>query len=100
MASAVTACTSPWMITRAYRPPTNGKAERVIRTLLSEWAYARAFVRSYWRTRAFDDYLIFYHSQRRRSALTCLPPASRLPAGRCRAATTKWPPTPRRKRSD
>lgn len=59
MASAVTACTSPWMITRAYRPPTNGKAERVIRTLLTEWAYARAFVRSYWRTRAFDDYLIF-----------------------------------------
>lgn len=66
--------------TRAYRPQTNGKAERVIRTLLTEWAYARAFGRSYWRTRALDDYLIFYNFQRRHSALNYLPPASRLPA--------------------
>lgn len=28
--------------TRAYRPQTKGKAERMIRTLLTEWAYARA----------------------------------------------------------
>jgi transposase InsO family protein len=26
--------------TRPYRPCTNGKAERVIQTLLREWAYA------------------------------------------------------------
>jgi transposase InsO family protein len=66
--------------TRAYRPQTNGKAERVIRTLLTEWAYARAFGRSYWRTHALDDYLRFYNFQRRHSALNYLPPASRLPA--------------------
>lgn len=66
--------------TRAYRPQTNGKAERMIRTLLAEWAYARAFGRSYWRTRALDDYLSFYNFQRRHSALNYLPPASRLPA--------------------
>ena len=29
--------------TRPYRPQTNGKAERFIRTLLDEWAYARPY---------------------------------------------------------
>ena len=29
--------------TQAYRPQTNGKAERFIRTLLTEWAYATAY---------------------------------------------------------
>jgi transposase InsO family protein len=38
--------------TRPYRPQTNGKAERFIRTLLGEWAYERAYGRSGWRTRA------------------------------------------------
>jgi transposase InsO family protein len=65
--------------TRPYRPQTNGKAERVIRTLLTEWAYARAYGRSHWRTRALADYLHFYNFHRRHSALHYLPPASRLP---------------------
>lgn len=29
--------------TRPYTPRTNGKVERVIRTLLAEWAYARPY---------------------------------------------------------
>lgn len=29
--------------TRAYRPQTNGKAERLIQTALREWAYARSY---------------------------------------------------------
>jgi transposase InsO family protein len=66
--------------TQAYRPQTNGKAERVIRTLLTEWAYARAYGRSHWRTRALDAYLHYYNFTRRHSALNYLPPASRLPA--------------------
>lgn len=38
--------------TRPYRPQTNGKAARFIRTLLAAWAYERPYGRSGWRTRA------------------------------------------------
>lgn len=65
--------------TRPYRPQTNGKAERFIRTLLTEWAYARAYGRSRWRTQALPAYLSFYNTERRHSALGGRPPASRLP---------------------
>lgn len=66
--------------TQPYRPQTNGKAERFIRTLLTEWAYATAYGRSGWRTRALHPYLSFYNYERRHSALNDHPPASRLPA--------------------
>src|SRR3990172_305418 len=33
------------IVTRPYRPQTNGKAERFIKTLLQEWAYARLYNR-------------------------------------------------------
>lgn len=65
--------------TRPYRPQTNGKAERFIRTLLAEWAYRRPYGRSLWRTRALPPYLSFYNTERRHSALSGRPPASRLP---------------------
>ena len=39
--------------TQAYRPQTNGKVERFIRTLLTEWAYATAYGRSARRTAVF-----------------------------------------------
>jgi transposase InsO family protein len=64
--------------TRPYRPQTNGKAERFIRTLLNEWAYARAYGRSGWRTRALRHYLSFYNTERRHSALGDRTPAARL----------------------
>ena len=38
--------------TRAYRPQTNGKAERFIGTMLGGWAYARPYRTSNQRTRA------------------------------------------------
>lgn len=66
--------------TQPYRPQTNGKAERFIRTLLTEWAYATAYGRSGWRTRALRPYLSYYNHDRRHSALNDQPPASRLPA--------------------
>jgi transposase InsO family protein len=65
--------------TQAYRPQTNGKAERFIRTLLTEWAYATAYGRSARRTAALPIYLTYYNFHRRHSALNDAPPASRLP---------------------
>lgn len=65
--------------TQAYRPQTNGKAERFIRTLLTEWAYATAYGRSARRTAALPTYLHYYNFHRRHSALNDASPASRLP---------------------
>ena len=64
--------------TRPYRPQTNGKAERFIRTLLHEWAYGQAFRTSAFRTAALPGYLRFYNTERRHSALNFLTPAQRL----------------------
>lgn len=64
--------------TRPYRPQTNSKAERFIRTLLTEWAYVRAYGRSHWRTRALAPYLSLYNTERRHTAIGHRPPAARL----------------------
>ena len=40
--------------TRPYRPQTNGKAERFIRTMLAGWAYGAIYGSSHERTRALD----------------------------------------------
>lgn len=64
--------------TRPYRPQTNGKAERFIRTLLHEWAYARAYGRSAFRTRGLSPYLQFYNTERPHTALGYLTPLQRL----------------------
>lgn len=64
--------------TRPYRPQTNGKAERFIRTLLTEWAYADPFPTSARRTRALFGYLRYYNTTRRHTALAYTTPAQRL----------------------
>jgi len=64
--------------TRPYRPQTNGKAERFIRTLVTEWAYAQAYRASAWRTAALPRYLSFYNTERRHTALGFTTPAQRL----------------------
>ena len=66
--------------TRPYRPQTNGKAERFIRTLLAEWAYAQAYRTSGWRTAALPRYLRYYNTVRRHTALGFTTPADRLAA--------------------
>jgi transposase InsO family protein len=63
--------------TRPYRPQTNGKAERFIRTLLSGWAYGAIYRSSAERTIALDGWLCHYDHRRRHSALGHQPPATR-----------------------
>lgn len=64
--------------TRPYRPCTNGKAERVIQTLLREWAYARPYRRSRDRTRALRVWLDYYNRWRPHGSLAGDTPLSRL----------------------
>jgi transposase InsO family protein len=63
--------------TRPYRPQTNGKAERFIRTMLAGWAYGPIYGSSHERTRALDGWLWHYNHRRRHSALGHQPPVSR-----------------------
>ena len=64
--------------TRPYRPQTNGKAERFIRTLPGGWAYGAIYRSSAERTRALDGWLWHYNHHRRHSALGHKPPIARL----------------------
>ncbi len=63
--------------TRPYRPQTNGKAERFIRTLIEGWAYNAIYSSSQERTRTLDGWLWHYNHQRRHSALGHQPPVTR-----------------------
>lgn len=66
--------------TKPRHPWTNGKAERMNRTLLTEWAYARAWTTNNDRTTALDTYLDYYNTHRGHTALNGNPPISRLAA--------------------
>jgi transposase InsO family protein len=63
---------------RPYRPQTNGKAERFIRTLLAGWAYGAIYRNSTERAAALDGWLWHYNHYRRHSALGHKPPIARL----------------------
>jgi len=63
--------------TRPYRPQTNGKAERFIRTMLNGWAYGAVYGSSRERTAALDGWLWHYNHRRRHSALGHQPPVHR-----------------------
>jgi transposase InsO family protein len=65
-------------LTRGYRPQTNGKAERFIRTMLAEWAYVRLYRSNEQRLKALPAWIDFYNSHRPHTALGGLPPSSRL----------------------
>jgi transposase InsO family protein len=73
-----------WQLKRRFTKPgcpwTNGKAERFNRTLLTEWAYARAWTSNNLRRRGLDRFLIRYNTRRGHSALGGRPPTSRLAA--------------------
>jgi transposase InsO family protein len=64
--------------TRPFRPQTNGKAERFIRTMLGGWAYGAIYRSSVERTAALDGWLWRYNYRRKHGALGRRPPAARL----------------------
>jgi transposase InsO family protein len=64
--------------TRPYRPQTNGKAERFIRTMLEGWAYGPIYATSAERTRALDGWLWHYNHHRKHQAIGRQPPINRL----------------------
>jgi transposase InsO family protein len=64
--------------TRPYRPRTNGKAERFIRTLLAGWAYGAIYGSSAERTAALNGWLWTYNHHRPHGALSHKPPIARL----------------------
>jgi len=64
--------------TRPYRPRTNGKAERLIRTLIDEWAYGRLYGNNQERRDSLTAWLDHYNNKRPHSALGHQPPATRI----------------------
>src|SRR5579885_1999998 len=66
--------------TRPYRPRTNGKAERFIRTLLGGWAYGAIYGSSQERRQALAGWLDFYNRRRPHGSLSHQPPLTRLEA--------------------
>lgn len=64
--------------TRPYTPRTNGKAERVIQTLLREWAYPIAYARSAHRTAALQSWMRYYNHRRPHRGLQLMTPVARL----------------------
>jgi len=68
--------------TRAYRPQTNGKAERFIQSALREWAYGRAYENSEQRREALPHWNHFYNWHRQHHGIGLKPPMSRLSTSR------------------
>ena len=66
--------------TRPYRPRTNGKAERFIRTLLGGWAYGAIYRTSDERRRALNGWLDYYTRRRPHRSLGRQTPLERLHA--------------------
>jgi transposase InsO family protein len=77
--AVLTAVGARHVLTRPYRPQTNGKAERFNRTALEEWAYARLYRSNEARAIALSRWLETYNRTRPHTALGGLPPVSRMP---------------------
>ncbi|MEV6489996.1 IS481 family transposase [Actinoplanes sp. NPDC051633] len=67
--------------TRAYRPQTNGKAERFNRTMCDEWIYSRPFTSGQDRADALPIWLHTYNHHRGHTALAGQPPITRINNG-------------------
>lgn len=77
-ADAVAALGARHLRTRPYCPWTNGKAEPLNRTLLTEWAYRQPYPTNSARIEALPTWLDHYNTARAHTALGGRPPISRL----------------------
>ena len=68
--------------TRAYRPQTNGKAERFIQSALREWAYGIPYDHSSQRTAMLERWIHHYNWHRPHMGIKGLAPAARLAQSR------------------
>lgn len=68
--------------TRAYRPQTNGKAERFIQSALREWAYGWTYQHSEQRRQALSSWQHHYNWHRPHHGIGRVAPMSRLPGPR------------------
>ena len=68
--------------TRAYRPQTNGKADRFIQSALREWAYGRVYANSEQRRAALPLWTHFYNCHREHHGIGLKAPISRLSLSR------------------
>ena len=68
--------------TRAYRPQTNGKAERFIQSALREWAYGIAYNHSSQRAEMLDRWIHHYNWHRPHQGIKGVAPMSRLAKSR------------------
>lgn len=68
------------LLTRPYTPKTNGKAERFIKTMLEDWAYALPYKTSDRRNAHLPRWLRIYNHERPHASLAGAPPITRLTA--------------------
>ncbi len=66
------------LLTEPYRPRTNGKAQRFIRTLVEGWAYGGVYRTNSERRLALPGFIDYYNTKRPHRALGGSPPAQRL----------------------
>ncbi len=66
------------ILTPPYTPRWNGKVERFIQTLKTEWAYAHSWPSSTQRSKALASFIRYYNPRRPHSSLGDQPPISRV----------------------
>jgi transposase InsO family protein len=64
--------------TRPHTPKTNGKAERVIRTLMTEWHIKGRFENRTERKKSLQEYVHYYNFQRTHSGIKNLTPIQKI----------------------
>jgi len=65
-------------LTRPYRPQTNGKAERFIKTMLGEWAYGRVYRSNDERLERLPGWVLEYNTERTHTSLGGITPMEAL----------------------